>query len=101
MRFSKERKDVEDDEMTRPSGNDENCRKYGKVEGSCVDRSSLGVTVVIEEPNIGKKKDETNFGNRFNTKILLMGKRSQKSEDQKLASFFNEISEGGEEMHIF
>ena len=29
-----------------------------------------------------------------------MGKRYQKSEDQKLASFFNEISEGGEEMHV-
>jgi hypothetical protein len=60
--FWKERKDVEDDQMTRPSGNDENCWKYGKVEGSCVNRSSLGVTVVTEEPNMDKK-DETNFGN--------------------------------------
>jgi hypothetical protein len=51
--------------MTRPSSNDEDCWKYEKVEGSCVNRSSLGVTVVIEEPNMDKKKDETDFGNRF------------------------------------
>ena len=57
--FSKERKDVEEDEMSRPSGNDGNCWKYEEVEGSCVNRSSLGVTVVIEEPNMDKKKGET------------------------------------------
>jgi len=51
--------------MTRPSGNYENCWKYGKVEDSCVNRSSLGVTVVTEEPNMDKKKDETDFDNRF------------------------------------
>ena len=30
-----------------------------------MNRSSLGVTVVIEEPNMDERKDETNFGNRF------------------------------------
>lgn len=54
-----------DDEMTRPSGTDKNCCKYWKVEGSCVNRSSLGVTVVNEEPNMDKKKDETNFDNKL------------------------------------
>jgi hypothetical protein len=45
-------------------------------------------TVVTEELNMDTENDETNLITDFNFKHLFMRKRFQKSEDQRLATFF-------------